>query len=140
MNESPNFALTSIILNSCFEVMNELGTGFLESVYKNALLVSLRDKGIPVETEKTFEIFFKQQRVGLYKADLIVDNQVVVELKTCKILLPENQAQIINYLKASDLPIGLLVNFGNKKLEYKRVHHPLIYPSFEMTPPFEMNR
>ena len=140
MNQSPHIELTSIILNSCFEVINELGTGFLESVYKNALVVSLKEKGIFVETEKIYEIYFKGEKVGLYRADIVVDNCVIVELKSCKSLLPENIAQTINYLKASNLLVGLLVNFGNKKLEYKRLHHPSIYPSFEMASSFEINR
>ena len=103
----PHFQLSSVILGSCFEVMNELGIGFLESVYKNALFFALREKGLFVETEKTFEIYFKKQKVGLYKADIVVANLIVVELKCCKILLPEHQAQVINYLVASNLSVGL---------------------------------
>jgi GxxExxY protein len=136
MNKPLHSELTSIILNSCFEVINELGAGFLESVYKNALIVSLQEKGIFVETEKVYEIYFKGKRVGYYKADIVVENCVIVELKCCKILAPENIAQTINYLKASNLLVALLVNFGNKKLEYKRLHHPTIYPEIEVKTPY----
>src|SRR5215470_17868306 len=103
----PHYQLSSAILRSCFEVMNELGIGFLESVYKNALFFSLREKGLFVETEKSFEVYFKRQKIGLYKADIIVENLIIVELKCCKNLLPEHQAQVINYLAASSLPVGL---------------------------------
>ena len=74
--------------------------------------------------EQPFEVVFRKHKIGKYVADLIVENLIVVELKCCKILLPEHQAQLINYLKASELPVGLLVNFGNPRLEYKRLHHP----------------
>lgn len=112
------------ILGICFEVINELGSGFLENVYKNALFIAMRQKGLKVLVEQPFEVMFRDHKIGKYIADLIVDDLVVVELKCCKSLLPEHQAQLINYLKISGLPVGLLVNFGNQKLEYKRLHHP----------------
>ncbi|MEI8365758.1 MAG: GxxExxY protein [Parachlamydiaceae bacterium] len=120
----PHFELTSVILKCCFEVMNELGTGFLESVYKNALYDALRQSRISVETEQLFNVCFRGKKVGTYKADIVVQSTVIIELKCCKSLLSEHQAQVINYLKASDLSVGMLVNFGNKKLEYKRLYHP----------------
>lgn len=129
-----NFQLSSLILKCCFEVINELGIGFLESVYKNALLVTLKEKGLFVETEKIFEVYFKRTKVGFYKADIIVENSILIELKCCKSLLPEHQAQVINYLAASNLPIGLLVNFNNKQLDFKRLHHPMHYPAAEGDP------
>ena len=121
----PNHELTSVILGCCFDIMNELGTGFLESIYKNALFISLHQKGLLIEVEKSFEVYFREQKIGYYKADLVIEKSVIVELKCCKSLLPEHQAQLINYLKAANLDIGLLVNFGSKKVEYKRVYHPL---------------
>jgi GxxExxY protein len=121
--------LTSLIIKSCFEVMNELGAGFLESVYKNALFLALKQKSILIEVEKSFDVHFRGQKIGFYKADLIVQETVIIELKCCKHLLAEHQAQVINYLKAANLPVGLLVNFGHKYLEYKRLHHPLLYPA-----------
>lgn len=126
--EHTHYELTSLVLKCCFEVINELGTGFLESIYKNALSLSLKQKEISIESEKSFDVYFREQKIGHYKADLIVQGMIIIELKCCKCLLPEHQAQLINYLKASNLPVGLLVNFGHRNLEYKRVHHPLINP------------
>ena len=117
----PYFQLTGIILNCCFEVMNELGPGFLENVYKNALLIALRQKGQQVELERPFEVIFRGNVVGRYRADLIVEKCVIVELKCCDNLGKEQQAQLFNYLKVSQLPIGLLVNFRRRKLEWKRL-------------------
>ncbi len=126
----PHGELTGIILECCFEVMNELGAGFLESVYKNALLIALRQRGLAVQIEQTYEVYFRQHKVGLYKADIVVEGTVIVELKCCKCLLPEHQAQAINYLTAAKLPVGLLVNFGQKDLEYKRVRNPFFTTDF----------
>lgn len=112
------------IIGCCFEVMKELGSGFLENVYKNALFLAMKQKGLSVLAEQAFEVSFRGHKIGKYIADLIVENLIIVELKCCKVLLPEHQAQLINYLKASEKPVGLLVNFGSPKLEYKRLHHP----------------
>jgi GxxExxY protein len=127
-NQQPYFELTEMILGCCFDIMNELGSGFLESVYKNALFIALKEKGLKVTTEKKFEVLFRGCRVGLYIADLVVEESVIVELKCCEVLIGEHQAQLINYLKASGVLVGLLVNFGNRKIEYKRLHHP-VYPT-----------
>ena len=112
------------IIGSSFEVLNELGCGFLENVYKQALAIVMSEKGLKVLVEQPFEVKFRESVIGNYVADLIVENLFVVELKHCKTLLSEHQAQLINYLKASNLPHGLLINFGNAKLEYKRLYHP----------------
>jgi len=116
--------LTETILGCCFDVMNELGVGFLESVYKNALLIALKEKGLKIEVEKRFQVMFRERKIGLYIADLVVEEKVIIELKCCESLLGEHQAQLINYLKVSSILVGLLVNFRKRKLEYKRVHHP----------------
>ena len=116
--------LTETILGCCFEVMNELGVVFLESVYKNALLIALREKGLKVDVEKRFEVIFRERKIGLYIGDLVVEEKVIIELKCCESLLGEHQAQLINYLKVSNILVGLLINFRKRKLEYKRVHHP----------------
>ncbi len=116
--------LTESILKCVYDMANELGVGFLENVYKNALAVALKDQSLKVEIEKVFEIVFRKRRVGLYIADLVVEDTVIVETKCCSALLPAHQAQLINYLAASSCPVGLLVNFGNKRLEIKRLRHP----------------
>lgn len=123
-NQPLYFELTETVLGCCFDVMNELGVGFLESIYKNALFIAMREKGFKVETEKKIEVRFRGQKVGLYIADLIVEENVIIELKCCESLLGEHQAQLINYLKASGILVGLLVNFGKRKVEHKRLHHP----------------
>jgi GxxExxY protein len=122
--ELPHSNITENIIGCCFEVMKELGSGFLENVYKNALYLAMKQRGLNVSVEQSFEVVFRKHKIGKYIADLIVENLIVVELKCCKTLLPEHQAQLINYLKASVRPIGLLVNFGNPRLDYKRLHHP----------------
>jgi GxxExxY protein len=116
--------ISEAIIGCCFEIMRELGAGFLENVYKNALFIAIRQKGLNVLAEQPFEVMFRNRKVGKYVADLIVENAIVVELKCCTTLLPEHKAQVINYLKASGISVGLLVNFGQQKLEYKRLHHP----------------
>lgn len=135
-NKLPHFDLTATILKCCFIVIEELGCGFLESVYKNALALTLQQEKLNISKETAFQVFFREHKIGHYIADLIVENTVIVELKFCKALLPEHQAQTINYLKVSNIPIGLLVNFGQKKLEYKRLHHPSSYPADPAHPVF----
>src|SRR5262245_38209406 len=110
-------SLTRVILGCCFEVMKELGPGFLERVYKNALLLALIEKNLQVETEKPFEVVFRNKVIGRYNADLIIEEKVILELKCCENLVREHQAQLFNYLRVSRLPIGLLVNFRHRKLE-----------------------
>jgi GxxExxY protein len=123
-NQSLYFQLTETILGCCFDVMNELGSGFLESIYKNALFIAIKEKGLGIEAEKRFEVIFRDRKIGLYIADLIIEGKVIVELKCCESLVGEHQAQLINYLKVSGVLVGLLVNFGKRKVEYKRLHHP----------------
>ncbi len=123
-NQSLYSEITEKILQCSFDIMNELGSGFLEAVYKNGLALAIKEKGLKIEPEKRFEVIFRGQKIGLYIADLIVEDTVIVELKCCEQLLPEHQAQLINYLKVSGVSVGLLINFGKRKVEYKRLHHP----------------
>jgi len=118
--------LTEQILSACFEVSNELGCGFLESVYQKALLIVLREKGLKVESQIPLKVAFRGQIVGEFFPDLIVEDKVLLELKAVKALAPEHFAQIINYLKATGIEIGFLVNFGNPKLEYRRFNNQLL--------------
>lgn len=114
--------LTGSILECAFTVAQELGHGFLESIYQKAMVIALSEKGHQVEVERPFTVRFRSQVVGEYRADMIVDGTAIVELKAVKALLPEHQAQTITYLKASGLPVGLLINFGTPRIEYKRCH------------------
>ena len=101
----PHFELTGSILNCCFEVMKKLGPGFLENVYKNALLIAMRQKGLQVEVERSFEVVFRGNIIGRYRADLIVEQTVIVELKCCESLGKEQQAQLFipNVIQELDL-------------------------------------
>jgi len=119
----PYSALTRDILGCCFAVMKELGPGFLERIYKNALFLAMTQDGLQVEVEKVFEVKFRGKIIGRYNADLVVEKTVIVELKCCEYLLRDHQAQVINYLTVAQLPIGLLINFRHRKLEYKRLRH-----------------
>lgn len=113
--------LTSQIISACFEVINELGSGFLESVYQNSLMIALQQKNLKVVSQFPLSVSFRGQIVGNYYADLFVEDKVIVELKAVSALTPEHLAQVINYLKATGIEVGLLVNFGKQKLEYRRL-------------------
>ncbi len=112
--------LTRIIIGGAFDVINELGSGFLESVYENALLLALRQKGFSVRIQHPIKVMFRNECVGDFFADMLIEEKILVELKAVKAIAPEHQAQIINYLNATGIEVGLLINFGNPKLEYKR--------------------
>ena len=112
--------LTSSIIGCAFDVINELGSGFLESVYENAMVVALSQAGLTVQAQQPIAVRFRGKSVGDFYADLLVAGKVLVELKAVKALAPEHQAQTINYLKATGIEVGLLINFGNPKLEFKR--------------------
>jgi GxxExxY protein len=114
--------LTRVILATCFEVSNELGAGFLESVYEKALLIALNQKGIKAIAQAPINISFRGHNVGQFYADLLVEDVVIVELKAVSTLAAEHKAQVINYLKATGIEVGLLINFGNPKIEFRRLH------------------
>ena len=113
--------ITEQIIAGAFDVINELGAGFLESDYEKALLLTLHNRGLSAIAQHPVKVMFRGNCVGNFFADLFVANKVIVELKCVKAIAPEHQAQIINYLNASGIEVGLLINFGNPKLEYKRL-------------------
>ena len=113
--------ITEKIIGAAFQVSNTLGAGFLEKVYENALALELRKQGLQVEQQKPIQVLYEGTVVGEYVADLFIESAVVVELKACKQLDPMHMAQCLNYLKATDLKVALLFNFGSPKLEIKRV-------------------
>lgn len=117
--------LTETILGACFEVSNELGVGFLESVYEKSLLLVLRQRGLKIDFQVPISVSFRGECVGNFFADLLVNDEVIVELKAVKTLLPEHLAQTINYLKVTGLKTALLVNFGNRKVEYRRLYNSI---------------
>jgi GxxExxY protein len=112
--------ITKAIIGCAFDVINELGVGFLESVYEKSLTIALQEKGLQVQCQQPIQVRFRNHIVGDFYADLLVEGNVIVELKAVKAIAPEHQAQIINYLKATGIEVGLLINFGSPKLEYKR--------------------
>ena len=112
--------LTEKILKACFEVSNELGCGFLESVYGKALLIALAETGLKAQSQTPLKVMFHGQVVGDFFPDIIVEDTVLLELKAVKTLLPEHLAQVMNYLKGTGIEVGFLINFGNSKLEYRR--------------------
>lgn len=114
-------SLTEAVIGCAFEVINELGAGFLESVYEKALLVALRQKGLSAEAQHPIRVLFRGEPVGEFFADLLVEDKVLVELKAVKALAPEHHAQVINYLNATGIEVGLLINFGNPSLEFRRL-------------------
>ena len=118
-NELLHKELTGSILKLFYIVYNELGYGFLERVYQNAMYYELKANGYKVETQKRIVIYYKDIIVGEYYADLIVDDCVILELKAVENLTKEHHYQLINYLKGTDCEVGLLLNFG-KKPEFTR--------------------
>ena len=112
--------LSYAVMAAAFEVQNTLGAGFLEKVYENALAVELSRRGIHVEVQKEIEVTYKDVSVGSYFADMLVDGELIIELKASEAITKVNEAQILNYLKATGIKLGLLINFGENRLEYKR--------------------
>jgi GxxExxY protein len=111
--------LTDAIIKTFYEVYNELGYGFLEKVYQNSLYLELKNKGYKVEAQKKILVYYKGIEVGEYYADLIVEDKIILELKAADCIVKDFENQILNYLRATDCEVGLLLNFG-KKPEFKR--------------------
>ncbi|WP_296687065.1 GxxExxY protein [Flavobacterium sp.] len=112
--------ITDAVLKIYFDVYNQLGSGFLEKVYQNAMYFELKNKGFKVEAQKQIKVYFRKQLVGEYYADLIVEDKVIVELKATELLMNVHVAQTLNYLKATEIEVGLLLNFGEEP-EFKRM-------------------
>ncbi|HEX7357835.1 MAG TPA: GxxExxY protein [Ignavibacteriaceae bacterium] len=111
--------LTSKIISCFYKVYNVLGFGFLEKVYENALLIELNARGLYAEKQKPIKVIYENETVGEYYADIIVENKIIIELKAAESLIEEHELQLINYLKATNIELGLLLNFG-KKPEIRR--------------------
>src|SRR5215212_920475 len=112
--------LTQKIIGVFYEVYNELGTGFLESVYQKSLTLALTSEGLTVCSRVDIPVWFRGHQVGKFEGDLLVENCVLLELKAVRALDSSHQAQLLNYLRATDVEVGLLLNFGPKP-EFKRV-------------------
>ena len=106
--------LTGEIIGAFYDVYNELGYGFLEEVYEGAMAVALTQRGIVVKTQEPIPVWFRGHKVGDYRADLLVEKYVIVDLKAAKGIDPAHEAQLLNYLRATDIEVGLVLNFGPK--------------------------
>ena len=104
--------LTEKIIGVFYNVYNELGHGFLESVYENAMAIDLQDAGLKVQRQVPLPVWFRSEKVGDFKADILVEESVLLELKCVRVFEPVHEAQLLNYLKATEIEIGLLFNFG----------------------------
>ena len=113
--------VTNRIIGSAFEVSNILGAGFLEQVYRRALAKELKLRGLDARQEVPFRVVYKGDEMGTYIADLVVEGLVVVELKAVESLSSSHVGQVLNYLRASGLKVGLLFNFGRPKVEFRRI-------------------
>jgi len=125
--------ITGMILSGCFEVHKILGNGFQEVIYQRALERELNLHGLSFAREFDMAIFYKNEQIGTRRVDFLVENVISVELKALSVLEPVHLAQAINYLEAYNLEIGMLINFGAKSLEYRR----LINPKFILKPLIE---
>ena len=113
--------ITEQIIRAAYAVFSELGYGFLESVYKKAMQVELHQAGLKCEVESPIKVIYRNVIVGDFRADLFVNDVVVVELKTAKDYNAEDEPQLLNELKATGTKVGLLINFGRTKVEFKRM-------------------
>ena len=114
-------ATTGTIIAAVYTVSNQLGHGFLEKVYENALCIELRKSGLAIKQQASIQVFYNGKIVGDYFADIIVNDAIILELKSVKSLDSNHHAQCMNYLKATQYKVCLLINFGNPKAEIKRI-------------------
>jgi len=115
-----NSELTKKIIGCTYKVYNKLGFGFLESVYEKSLLFELQREGLQAKTQEPIKVYYEDMIVGDFIADIIVNNKVLVELKSVKKLNKAHEVQLVNYLTATKIDIGLLINFGEERVEIKR--------------------
>jgi GxxExxY protein len=124
MNENENIIYKDLsykIIELALEVHNELGCGFLEKVYENALMLLLNREKIPARQQAPADVYFQDKVVGQYFADILVDNKLILELKTVDVIANIHKAQVLNYLRATGLKLGLILNFGKPRFEYQRL-------------------
>jgi GxxExxY protein len=113
--------ITDKVLRAYYNVYNRLGFGFLEKVYENAMILELMEMHVFCERQKPIKVYYKEKIIGNYFADLLVESCVIVELKAAEALAEDNEHQLINYLKATDLEVGLLLNFGPKPIFIRKI-------------------
>ncbi len=113
--------ITDLILKAYYNVFNRLGFGFLEKVYENAMMIELKKFGLICERQRPIKVYYDDVQVGEYFADIVVNDCVIIELKAMENLCPEHEAQLVNYLKATKMEVGVLLNFGKTPQHKKRV-------------------
>lgn len=114
--------LTGLIIGRFYHVYNQLGHGFLERVYENALTIALHKVGLAVEAQKAIRVYFEEEVVGHYFADLVVNDRVLIELEAVDTLTDQHQAQLLNYLKATSYEVGLLLNLGPEPQIVRKIY------------------
>lgn len=119
--------ITDKIIKAFYKVYNTLGYGFLEKVYENALFIELNNIGLKVTKQEPIKVYYEENEVGIYFADLIIEEKIIIELKTTEELCEEHEFQLINYLKATEIEVGLLLNFGKKPEVKRKVFSNIIY-------------
>ena len=112
--------ITETIIGCAYRVYNKMGFGFLESVYEKCLLIELRKAGLDEESQKSITVYYEDEIVGEFVADIIVNDTIILELKSVRRILKAHEVQLVNYLVATEKPVGLLFNFGERKVEIKR--------------------
>ena len=112
--------LTEKIIGCAYDVFNTLGAGFLESVYERSLLIELTQAGLDARPQVPLNVYYRESLVGQFFADIIVNHKVVVELKAIESLAKAHEVQLVNYLMATGVPVGLLINFGPERVEVRR--------------------
>lgn len=111
-NELLHAGITRRVLVTFFDVYNELGAGFLESIYQSALARALGAVALHVDREVSIDVFFRHEVIGRFYADLVVENRIIVEIKAMRAIIPEHRAQLLHYLRGTTMEVGLLLNFG----------------------------
>ena len=112
--------ITEKIIGCAYSVYNKMGFGFLESVYEKCMLIELRKAGLNAESQKSVRVYYEGEIVGDFIADIIVDDIIILELKSVRRIIKAHEVQLVNYLVATGKPIGLILNFGERKVEVKR--------------------
>ena len=113
--------ITQLIIKAFYNVYNSLGYGFLEKVYENAMMIELKKLGLNCEKQVPLTVYYDEVKVGDYFADIIVEDKIIVELKAAESLILEHEAQLVNYLRATEIVVELLLNFGKKAIHKRRV-------------------
>jgi GxxExxY protein len=132
--------ITEKIIGCAYRVYNQMGFGFLESVYEKCLLIELRRAGLTAESQIPIHVFYDGENVGEFIADIVVEGVVILELKSVRRVVPAHEIQVVNYLTATQKEVGLLLNFGPEKVEVKRKVRALEYPGVNPVDPVILSK